>query len=244
MGIFSFFSRDRDYEDIDLPVEPKEEPSPAADLPDLSSGMTVEVLDENKRTLINGIITSASNSEFTLGRLPGGLSFTVCEPGTAVFIRGCDDRLMQFFLRAKVVESTRVMMRLSDLEEEVHENHRSSFRLQVDAPLSVYYITDERYERPEKCTLVDISTGGCCFTSQYLHGEGEVLRLKIKLEDYATMDFVGEVIRVQECGPNEFRCGVLFAQLKPEETNALTKTLFNMQLGIRREHSRSKDGHW
>ena len=53
-----------------------------------------------------------------------------------------------------------------------------------------------------------------------------------------------EIIRVVECGPNEFRCGVLFAQLKKEEINSLTKVLFNMQLGNRREHSRSETGHW
>ena len=91
---------------------------------------------------------------------------------------------------------------------------------------------------------MNISTGGCCFTSEYLHGEGEVLRIKVKLEDYVAMDFIGEVIRVVECGPNEFRCGVLFAQLKKEEINSLTKVLFNMQLGNRREHSRTEDGHW
>jgi len=109
---------------------------------------------------------------------------------------------------------------------------------------TIYYLNDERFERPEECKLVDISTGGCCFTSEYLHGEGEVLRIKVKLEDYVAMDFIGEVIRVVECGPNEFRCGVLFAQLKKEEINSLTKVLFNMQLGNRREHSRTEDGHW
>ena len=57
-------------------------------------------------------------------------------------------------------------------------------------------MTDERFAHPERCTLVDISTGGCCIATEYLHGEGEVLRLKIKLRDYAPMDFVGEVIRV------------------------------------------------
>ena len=91
---------------------------------------------------------------------------------------------------------------------------------------------------------MDISTEGCCIQSDYLHGEGEVLRLKIKLDDYMAMDFVGEVIRVNECGPNGFRCGILFAQLKKEEINTLTKTLFNIQLGNRREHSRSENGHW
>ena len=71
-----------------------------------------------------------------------------------------------------------------------------------------------------------------------------MLRLRVKLEDYVAMDFVGEVIRVVECGPSEFRCGILFAQLGKEEIDTLTKTLFNIQLGNRREHSRSETGHW
>ena len=197
------------------------------------------------RVLNTGLITEYGGAELTMGRHPGGLSFKVCEPGSTVYVRGCDNKMNQFYLRATVEESSRILMRLKELEPEVHENHRDTFRLAVNnVPISIYYLNDERFERPEECKLVDISTGGCCFTSEYLHGEGEVLRIKVKLEDYVAMDFIGEVIRVVECGPNEFRCGVLFAQLKKEEINSLTKVLFNMQLGNRREHSRTEDGHW
>ena len=58
------------------------------------------------------------------------------------------------------------------------------------------------------------------------------------------MDFVGEVIRVNDCGPGGFRCGILFAQLKKDEIESLTKMLFNIQLGNRREHSRAEQGYW
>ena len=244
MGIFSFFNRDQELEDFDLtPSQPvTEEPPPG--LPELCREMPIEILESSGRVLNTGLITSRSGTELTMGRHPGGLSFKVCEPGSTVFIRGCDNKMTQFYLRATVVESSRILMRLTDIEPEVHENQRDAFRLAVNVPISIYYYNDERFERPGKCTLVDISTGGCCFMSEYLHGEGEVLRLKIKLEDYVAMDFVGEVIRVVECGPNEFRCGILFAQLKKEEIDTLTKTLFNIQLGNRREHSRSEGGHW
>ncbi len=244
MGIFSFLNRDQEVEDFDLtPSQPvTEEPPPG--LPELCREMPIEILESSGRVLNTGLITSRSGTELTMGRHPGGLSFKVCEPGSTVFIRGCDNKMTQFYLRATVVESSRILMRLTDIEPEVHENQRDAFRLAVNVPISIYYYNDERFERPEKCTLVDISTGGCCFMSEYLHGEGEVLRLKIKLEDYVAMDFVGEVIRVVECGPNEFRCGILFAQLKKEEIDTLTKTLFNIQLGNRREHSRSEGGHW
>ncbi len=241
MGIFSFFNRDYDLDDIDLTPE---EPEKTANLPDLCREMPIEIVDQSGRMLNSGVITARSGAEISVGRHPGGLSFKVCEAGSTVFVRGCDSKMNQFYLRATVAESSRILMRLTDLTQEVHENQRDAFRLVVNAPISICYINDERFEHPEKCTLVDISTGGCCFMSEYLHGEGEVLRLRIKLEDYVAMDFIGEVIRVVECGPNEFRCGVLFAQLKKEETDALTKMLFNVQLGNRREHSRSEGGHW
>lgn len=245
MGIFSFLNRDQDLaEYIPAPVTPAlEETGPS--LPEMCREMPIEVVEKSGRVLNTGLITEYGGAELTMGRHPGGLSFKVCEPGSTVYVRGCDNKMNQFYLRATVEESSRILMRLKELEPEVHENHRDTFRLAVNnVPISIYYMNDERFERPEECRLVDISTGGCCFTSEYLHGEGEVLRIKVKLEDYVAMDFIGEVIRVVECGPNEFRCGVLFAQLKKEEINSLTKVLFNMQLGNRREHSRTEDGHW
>ena len=245
MGIFSFFNRDQDLEAyLPAPTEPALEETNQG-FPEMCREMPIEIVEKTGRVLNTGLITEHGGTELTMGRHPGGLSFKVCEPGSTVFVRGCDNKMNQFYLRATVEESSRIQMRLKYLEPEVHENHRDTFRLAVNnVPISIYYMNDERFERPEECRLVDISTGGCCFTSEYLHGEGEVLRLKVKLEDYVAMDFIGEIIRVVECGPNEFRCGVLFAQLKRDEINSLTKVLFNMQLGNRREHSRSEEGHW
>lgn len=244
MGIFSFLNRDDDLEDyVPTPTEPTVEERPS-NFPEICNEMPIEVVEKTGRVLNTGLVTEHKGTEISMGRVPGGLSFKICEPGSTVYVRGCDNKMTQFYLRATVDESTRVLMKLKDLEPEVHDNHRDTFRLSVNIPISIYFYTDERMERPEKCTLVDISTGGCCLQSEYLHGEGEVLRLKIKLEDYVAMDFVGEVIRVVECTPHEFRYGILFAQLKKEEINTLTKVLFNMQLGNRREHSRSEEGHW
>lgn len=246
MGIFSFFSRNRDYEDIALTTaEPAAEPAPpASDLPELNTGMVIEVMEESGKALNVGVISEHKGQALSLSRKPGDLSFKISEAGSTVFVRGCDNKMTQFYLRARVVESTRTLIKLDDLEPEVRDNHRRNFRLAVNAPISIYYFNDERMERPEQCTLVDISTEGCCIQSEYLHGEGEVLRLEIKLDEYVAMNFVGEVIRVSDCGPNGFRCGILFAQLKKDEVESLTKMLFNIQLGNRREHVRSEQGYW
>ena len=128
--------------------------------------MPIEVVEKSGRVLNTGLITEYGGAELTMGRHPGGLSFKVCEPGSTVYVRGCDNKMNQFYLRATVEESSRILMRLKELEPEVHENHRDTFRLAVNnVPISIYYLNDERFERPEECKLVDISTGGCCFTS-------------------------------------------------------------------------------
>ena len=244
MGIFSFLNRDQDLEDIDLtPEVPEEEPK--GKLPDLRREMPVEVLGEDDQVIIEGVITECKGREITLGRRPGGLSFKICEPGANVVVQGRDAGMEQFYLRAVVAESSRIQIKLTDLEQEERENVRDNFRLAVNAPISIYYYTDERMTRPEACTLVDISVGGCCISSEYLHGEGEVLRIRLKLEDYVAMDLVGEVIRVTENGRKDFRYGILFAELTREEHEAMTKMLFNLQVGNRQEHSRSpRTGQW
>lgn len=246
MGIFSFFSRNSEV--VELPVEVEEAAvkveHAAPGLPELNVGMAVEVMEESGQPLNSGLITEYKNRELTIGRKPGALSFKLSEIGSTLFVRGCDNKMTQFYLRARVVESTRTIIKLGELEPEIRDNKRRNFRLAVNVPISIYYLNDERMERPEQCILVDISTEGCCIQSEYLHGEGEVLHLKVKLDEYVAMDFVGEVIRVNECGGSGFRCGILFAQLKKDEIESLTKMLFNIQLGNRREHSRVEVGHW
>lgn len=250
MGIFSFFGGNRDIEEVnpaavdDTDGSPDRSQPEAADLPNLSVGMQIDVMEESGEPRCSGVITEYRDREITLGRLPGSLSFKIAEIGSTLFIRGCDSNLTQFYVRAKVVESTRTMMKLGELEPEVRDNQRKNFRLILNVPISIYYANDERMERPEKCTLVDLSTEGCRIRTEYLHGEGEVLRLKIKLDEYVAMDFVGEVIRVNDYGANGIQCGILFAQLKKDEIENLTKILFNIQLDNRREHSRTENGHW
>lgn len=245
MGIFSFFSRNREIDNyVEAPAAAVKTEHTAPGLPELNVGMAVEVMEESGQSLNSGLITEYKDREVTIGRKPGALSFKLSEIGSTLFIRGCDSRMTQFYLRARVLESTRTTIKLGELEPEVRDNHRGNFRLAINAPISIYYLNDERMERPEKCILVDISTEGCCIQSEYLHGEGEVLHLKVKLDEYVAMDFIGEVIRVNDCGANGFRCGILFAQLKKDEIENLTKMLFNIQLGNRREHSRSETGHW
>lgn len=208
----------------------KEEPKEL--FPYLRKGAPVDILGEDGQAVIKGLITDRNDREITIGRLPGGLSFKLCEIGSGVTARGSDSSMAQFYLRGTVAESSRVKLRLTDLEQkEIQENQRESFRLTVDIPIYVSEAADKNMKLPQKCNLVNISSGGCCISTRDLHDEGEVLRLRIKLEGFEAMDLVGEIIWAAESADNEYRYGILFAQLKREESNALVKMIFHFQSG-------------
>ena len=249
MGILSFFNKkqNQDLEDLeefdDTPSISQAAGKPKAELPDLHREMPVEILGEDGQVVIEGLITECSRREIAIGRRPGGLSFKICEIGSEVVVQGRDSKMAQFYLRAVVVESTRIHLRLKDLVQEIRHNLRDTFRLTLNAPITVFYYDDKHMQLPMDCTLVDVSAGGCCIASEQTYEEGEALRLRIKLGDYVPMNLVGEVIRVTERGRKDYSYGILFAQMEKGEQDNLARTIFNLQAGDRKEHSRV-NGHW
>lgn len=240
MGFFSslFGREDDELEDQELEEQ--------GVFPELYNGMTLDMETPEGKRILTGRLAgyNPGDAGLTLERLPGALSLEILKIGTSVVIRGVNKAMTQFFLRGVVQESTRTACRLKDVRVKVITEQRHDFRLQVGIPVTMYYRSDVRMENPESCTLVDISSGGACIESEYLHAEDEVLRLKVKLLDYAPMDFIGEIIRVMEYQPGKFRYGFLFAQLTDKELSELTRTLYNIQIGNRSTHMRTEEGHW
>ena len=229
MGFFSsLFGRSDD-----LPEEQEYE-APGT-LPELYSGMTLEVETPEGAQVLTGRLAGYIPSEatLTLERLPGALSFGTREVGSSVVIKGVNEAMTQFYLKGTIQESSRVACRIKDVKVKNFPEQRHNFRLRINVPATRYAQGDEGRKNPEPCTLVDISTGGACVESEYLHAEDEVLRLKVELADYAPMEFLGEIIRITEPKPGRFRYGFLYAQLKEAELTDLTRTLYNIQVGNR-----------
>lgn len=252
MGIFSFFSRDDedDEEAEELLQEteqttrrPSSQPE-TAPIGELYEGMHLDVMTREGGPLLSGRVTEFSSDSLTLGRLPGELSFKVSPVGASVSLSGYDRRLIPLSLSGIVQESGRTVLRVKNLKVEHHAEHRDNFRLPFTTPVSLYRSDDERQRNPEECTLVNISTGGCCVQSEYVHVEDEVLRIRVKLEDYAPLNFLGQVVRCVEHAPGIFWYGILFAQLTEQEITSLNKTLYNLQMGIKQTHVRTEEGHW
>lgn len=221
------------------PQEPQAEP-----LPELLKGMSLDIVTTEGTELLTGQVSEFSSGRLTLERLPGWLSFDTVAVGSKVFVRGYNRRMQSFNLSATVSESTRVLFRVRDLKVEEVPNQRASFRLPVNSKASLFRSDDERFSRPETCTLVDISTGGACVESEYVHPEDEVVFLRFKLDDYPTMTFKGQIIRGAEYKTDRYRYGILFAQLSKDELTSLTRTMYNIQTGNRQVWDRTQNGSW
>lgn len=235
MGFFSyFFSSDDEDEEEALP-EPEEERSPTDELFD---GMRLDVTDKQGQPLFSGRITARDHDTLTLNRLPGDLSFPILSINSEINVNGYDKKLLPICLSATVQQSSRIALVLKDLHVDNHAENRSSFRLPYSAPVSLYRADDERLRNPEPCRLVNVSTGGCCLESEYIHAESEVVRVSLELTEYGPLTYLGQIIRGEERAPGVFRYAILFAQLTEQETDLLNRTMFNLQVGIKNAHLR------
>lgn len=234
---------DEDLEELEDDEDEDEDEDDSSVLGHLFRGMPLDVITSGNQLALSGKLTSQKEDSLTLERLPGWLAFEVIPVGEPVFVRGYTSRMEQFNLTATVEESSRVLCKLSGVRAAPIDNQRLSFRIPMNTTAWLYRREDERCQRAENCTLVDVSTGGCCIESEYVHEENEVLRIKIKLDDYQPMQFLGQIIRANAYGKH-FRYGILFAQLREDELTSLTRTLYNIQIGNRRAWNQSKEGPW
>lgn len=243
----SFFRKEKEPErpalilEEDVPI--KRQPM-GGSKGELANGMRIDVMTREGEFLLSGRIVEMDGASVTLGRLPGEFSFKTAPLNAEVTLNGYDRRLIPVCMSGAVELSNRTSFKVRDIKIQDHNEGRENFRLPLTAPASLYRREDEHYRRPEDCQLVNISSGGCCVESEYVHIEDEILRVRIKLEEYSPLNFMGQIVRCTEHAPGKFWYGILFAQLTEKETDALNRTLFNLQMGIRETHMRTEDGPW
>ncbi len=216
--------------------------------PQLRVGEHLEVSVDG-RFLLSGRIDLVNGKNLVIKREQNQLTLQVCEEGAEAYIRGFDNGCIPFDLKGIVVESTKKTFKVKDLtvvahDELPHSELRTDFRLVISAPAALYTQEDILHQNPEECSLVNISAGGACIQSEFLHGENEVLQLKVQLMNYASMTFLGQVVRASEPAPGVFQYGFLFAELDDCMSKSLTKMLINIQTGNTNVHYRHGYGHW
>lgn len=243
-SLVSWITEDEDDEEDEELEEGSRKSQQGALTGELYEGMTLEITMEEGAPLLTGKIKAMTSDTITLERLPGSFSFPTCSLEASVTALGLDRKMIPVRLRASVQESSRTVFRMKDVQVVTHSENRENFRLPIKVPVSLYRQDDEKCKNPEACTLVDISAGGVCVQSEYVHMEEEIVRIRVQLEDYTPLTFLGQIIRCTEADEGQFRYGVLFAQLTDAESTNLNRILFNLQMGNKKAHMRSEQGHW
>jgi len=215
----------------------------SAAFPRLRVGERLDVSVDGK-PLLSGRIASVYGRSLTLKREQNQLALQVCKAGAEAHITGCTNGRVPFDLKGIVVESTKTAFKVKNLAVMAHSELRSDFRLVVNAPATLYAQEDTHLQAPEECSLVNISAGGACIQSEFLHGEDEVLWLKVRLMNYAPMTFLGQIVRSSEPAPGVFQYGFLFAELDEQLSKNLVQMLKNIQTGNTQVHYRHNYGHW
>lgn len=91
-------------------------------------------------------------------------------------------------------------------------------------------------ERP--CTLLNISVGGACVSSEYEYHEGEKFLLKVKLiEDRPESAMFCQVLRVIEKDRQKYEYGCQFLELTEEDQGRSCKIYLKSSANSRREPS-------
>lgn len=215
-----------------------------APIGELFEGMFLEVTLPDGERLLSGQVTQHTQNSLTLSRPTGTVSFKTAAYGSTVTVSGYDRRKVPVLLSGTVEESSRVMLRVNNLHTSRQAELRGSFRLPISAPVCLYSQNDLHMQRPEDCTLVNISVGGCCVQSEFIHIENEVVRMRVKLGNYAPINLLGEIVRCTTRTDGSYWYGIIFAKLSEQEENNLAKTLYNLQMGLTDVHTRHPGGHW
>lgn len=239
-NLFSRFSRSSEEPEVqEIPdaVDPGEYTG-AATLPAFSKNVPLDLLLEDNTLQLSGKLTAFSQQELTIQRIPGTIDFPILELGSRVKVRGYNEQLEPYNVRATVTLSNMIECRVRDLELIPYDNHRSSFRQVLNVPAAFYTIEDTYLNMPQECRILDISTGGARVASSYRYGEGDVLRLRGELvKGSGYMSFTCKVVRVAPAGSGGFEYGVLFAQLKQRQISDLTNDIRQIQKETQRKLS-------
>lgn len=222
MGFLSFFQgrKSSEAEEIVQPEEPVQEET--AKFPDFDRGTPVKLTDKDGKVLFLGRSTFFDSVQVTLERIPGEMSFPILDFGQDVKLYGYSQQMEPINFEAKVAKSTVMMCTMDQLRYIPYDNNRKSQRHPLNISAELYDIEDTRLDSPSPCVVHNISTGGACISVHEQYQEGKEIRIRLELikgEGY--MSFVGQVVRVEPLGDEEYEYGILFAQLRRTQMNNL-----------------------
>lgn len=178
--------------------------------------MPVEVLSNYSDVLFSGKLATGDRERLTVAKIAGEPDFPTLEAGTAVLVRGYDANMEPLSLWAKVESSSAAECVTGGLEPVIYDNRRKSVRYSLTPPANIYAVDDVRLNEPQRCRLVNISTGGACVISVFAYELEQILRLRVKLVESGgrISTYQCKVVRAIQRPDGQFEYGLLFDPLQ------------------------------
>lgn len=184
---------------------------------------TLTVMHGDPPRLTEAILSGYTPDELFFTRVIGVTSLPVLQPGEVIRIQGMDEGFTQVTLKAKVKESTRVRLIVTDMELKEHDQRRNRVRENIIRPAEIYHLNDKYLRNPEPCQLRDITLDGARVISGYDYTVGEKVRFRVELYEKAGhISSVGEIVRSRPMADGLTEYGILFANLTKERRRLFT----------------------
>ncbi len=179
--------------------------------------------------LLIGRIVSISKDSLVIGRQYGQLGLDLCNIGEQAHARSVDD-ITAYIIQGVVTSSTVDELKIEELQILAFEERRECFRLDIEAPVTIYRGTDEGLLSPlEHTHTVNLSADGVCIQAVSAFQMGDVLRLNLEFPNQAPINIPGRIVRVREPSPGVYQYGIFFHHAGRNDSEALTRVLFSIQ---------------
>ena len=222
MGIFQLFSRKGKGEAAPQTEEPQEELA-------IYSGMRVEVTTMEGRLLFVAKLLGLHDDKAELHQYSESDAFEEGE-SLHVRIRGYSDRDRKaVYMEGTISPQPHHTWQVEELTVARLGNDRAFFRLDTNLDATVTTFSGLNIgEKP--CKLLNISVGGACIGSEYVHHHGDKFLLKVKLlEDRPASAMYCQVLRVIDRGDSKYEYGCRFLELTEEDEGKITQNIFAAQ---------------
>lgn len=198
--------------------------------------MPVEVWANYSDMLFSGKLAECSEERLTVAKIAGEPAFSRLNVGDAVLVRGYDAKMEPFSLWAKVESSFTTECVMGALEPVVYDDRRKSVRYPLTPPAKIHAMDDTRLNEPQRCRLVNISTGGACIISVFAYELEQTLKLRVKLVESSEhiSSYQCKVVRVTQRPDGQFEYGLLFAPLQQQTLDDLMQDIKTIHAEARR----------
>ena len=211
---------------------PKEaETQPAQEIPELYSGMKIEILSPHNNLLFVGVLYIRSGGVLEIGSETNA-QLPITDYQQEIKLRGFQKNSQAFTLNGTVAKSSPEFWRIENLKFLQSKDSRAFFRQNANVKAEIS--PDVHYRGKDKipCKILDISAGGARILCMQEFQDGSLFVLHVSLvEDEEPFSMTCQVRHAAEVG-RDIEYGCQFVGLPEKEQERLLQSIFTLQRKI------------